>query len=33
MSDEALVKAVGEIPRTPLREAIVETIEKFEAIG
>jgi nucleoside-diphosphate-sugar epimerase len=33
MSDEALMKAVGEIPRTPLREAIVETIEKFEAIG
>jgi nucleoside-diphosphate-sugar epimerase len=33
MSDAALVKTVGEIPRTPLREAIVETIEKFEAIG
>jgi nucleoside-diphosphate-sugar epimerase len=33
MSDEALVKTVGEIPRTPLREAIVETIEKFEQLG
>jgi nucleoside-diphosphate-sugar epimerase len=33
MSDAALVKTVGEIPRTPLREAITETIEKFEAIG
>jgi nucleoside-diphosphate-sugar epimerase len=33
MSDEALVKTVGEIPRTPVREAIVETIEKFEQIG
>jgi nucleoside-diphosphate-sugar epimerase len=33
MSDEALVKTVGEIPRTPLREAIAETIEKFEQIG
>ncbi|MES1257523.1 MAG: NAD(P)-dependent oxidoreductase [Acidobacteriota bacterium] len=32
MSDEALVKTVGEIPRTPLREAIVETIEKFESL-
>jgi len=33
MSDAALVKTVGEIPRTPLREAIVETIEKFESLG
>ncbi len=32
MSDEALVKTVGEIPRTPLRAAIVETIEKFESL-
>lgn len=32
MSDEALVKTVGEIPRTPLRDAIVETIEKFESL-
>jgi nucleoside-diphosphate-sugar epimerase len=33
MSDEALVKTVGDIPRTPLRAAIVETIEKFESLG
>jgi nucleoside-diphosphate-sugar epimerase len=33
MSDEALVKTVGEIPRTPVRQAIVETIEKFEQLG
>jgi len=32
MSDAALVAAVGEIPRTPLREAVVETIEKFESL-
>jgi nucleoside-diphosphate-sugar epimerase len=32
MSDAALVATVGEIPRTPLREAIVETIEKFESL-
>ncbi len=32
MSDAALVETIGEIPRTPLREAIVETIEKFESL-
>ncbi len=32
MSDEALVKTVGAIPRTPLREAILETIQKFESL-
>ncbi len=30
MSDAALIRTVGEIPRTPLREAITETIEAFE---
>ena len=33
MSDAALVKTVGEVPRTPLREAVLETIEKFEQTG
>ncbi len=33
MSDAALVATVGEIPRTPLRQAIMETIEKFESLG
>jgi nucleoside-diphosphate-sugar epimerase len=32
MDDSALVKTVGEVPRTPLRGAIVETIETFERI-
>jgi len=32
MSDEALVRTVGEIPRTPLRQAVTETIEKFESL-
>jgi nucleoside-diphosphate-sugar epimerase len=30
MDDSALVRTVGQIPRTPLREAIVETILAFE---
>jgi nucleoside-diphosphate-sugar epimerase len=30
MDDSALVRTVGRIPRTPLRQAIVETIEAFE---
>jgi nucleoside-diphosphate-sugar epimerase len=33
MDDSALVRTVGEVPRTPLRGAIVETIEAFERIG
>jgi nucleoside-diphosphate-sugar epimerase len=33
MSDAALVSTVGEVPRTPLREAVRSTIEKFEALG
>ena len=33
MDDSALVKTVGEVPRTPLQAAIVETIEAFERIG
>jgi nucleoside-diphosphate-sugar epimerase len=33
MDDSALVRTVGEVPRTPLRGAIVETIEAFERMG
>jgi nucleoside-diphosphate-sugar epimerase len=33
MDDSALVRTVGEVPRTPLRSALVETIEAFERIG
>lgn len=33
MDDSALVRTVGDVPRTPLRAAIVETIEAFERIG
>lgn len=33
MSDAALVSTVGEVPRTPLRDAVRATIEKFEALG
>jgi nucleoside-diphosphate-sugar epimerase len=33
MSDAALTSTVGEVPRTPLREAVRSTIEKFEALG
>jgi nucleoside-diphosphate-sugar epimerase len=33
MDDSALVRTVGEVPRTPLREALIETIEAFERIG
>jgi nucleoside-diphosphate-sugar epimerase len=32
MDDSALVKTVGEIPRTPLRQAIGATLEAFETI-
>jgi nucleoside-diphosphate-sugar epimerase len=32
MDDSALVRTVGDIPRTPLREAIEETITAFEAL-
>jgi nucleoside-diphosphate-sugar epimerase len=32
MDDSALVRTVGEVPRTPLREAVVETIEEFERL-
>lgn len=32
MDDTALVRTVGEVPRTPLREAIASTLEAFEAI-
>ena len=31
MDDSALVRTVGQVPRTPLREAIVSTLEAFEA--
>jgi nucleoside-diphosphate-sugar epimerase len=31
MDDTALVRTVGEVPRTPLREAITSTLEAFEA--
>lgn len=31
MDDTALVRTVGEVPRTPLREAIASTLEAFEA--
>jgi hypothetical protein len=30
MDDSALVRTVGEVTRTPLRMALVETIEAFE---
>ena len=33
MSDAALISTVGQVPRTPLREAVRLTIEKFEALG
>jgi nucleoside-diphosphate-sugar epimerase len=33
MDDSALVRTVGDVPRTPLRTAIVETIEAFENVG
>jgi len=33
MSDAALVAAIGEVPRTPLREAVLSTINKFESLG
>lgn len=33
MSDAALVSAVGGVPRTPLRDAVKATIEKFESLG
>jgi nucleoside-diphosphate-sugar epimerase len=32
MDDAALVRVVGEVPRTPLREAIAETIRTFEDV-
>jgi len=32
MSDAALVSTVGEVPRTPLREAVRATIDKFESL-
>ena len=32
MDDSALVRTVGEVPRTPLRDAVVRTIEAFEAM-
>jgi nucleoside-diphosphate-sugar epimerase len=32
MDDSALVRTVGEVPRTPLRAALVETIEEFERL-
>ena len=32
MDDSALVRTVGAVPRTPLREAVVRTIEAFEAL-
>ncbi len=31
MDDTALIRTVGEVPRTPLREAIASTLEAFEA--
>jgi UDP-glucose 4-epimerase len=33
MDDTALVRTVGEVPRTPLRDAIASTLGAFEAIG
>ena len=33
MSDAALVSIVGEVPRTPLRDAVRATVEKFEALN
>jgi nucleoside-diphosphate-sugar epimerase len=33
MDDSALVRTVGQVPRTPLREAVIETIEAFERPG
>jgi nucleoside-diphosphate-sugar epimerase len=33
MDDSALIRTVGAVSRTPLRTAIVETIEEFERIG
>jgi len=33
MDDSALVRTVGQVPRTPLREGIAETIEAFERLG
>ena len=33
MDDTALVRTVGEVPRTPLRHAITQTIEAFEALN
>jgi nucleoside-diphosphate-sugar epimerase len=33
MDDSALVRTVGQVPRTPLREAVIETIEAFERSG
>ncbi|MCU1326848.1 MAG: NAD(P)-dependent oxidoreductase [Bryobacterales bacterium] len=33
MSDAALVNTVGAVPRTPLRQAVRATIDKFEALG
>jgi len=32
MDDSALVRTVGAVPRTPVREAVVRTIEAFEAM-
>lgn len=32
MDDSALVRIVGAVPRTPLRQAVVRTIEAFEAV-
>ena len=32
MDDSALVRTVGEVPRTPMRSAIVQTIEAFERL-
>ena len=33
MDDSALVRTVGQVPRTPLREAIVETVTSFERLA
>jgi nucleoside-diphosphate-sugar epimerase len=33
MDDSALVRAVGPVPRTPLKEAISETLEGFERLA
>ena len=32
MNDDALVRVMGEVPRTPLRQAVEKTIQAFEAL-